>query len=138
MKPIYASLKVAKPTEVRQDWSQVTQSLPVFAQWIARTFAVDLTDLLSKNELIYVGSSEPTGEDKGKIWIKNTNPPGIGIPFSDTYVVIYPFPPNSPVLWTGGSANQPGYVRKLSDTELEQFGLTDPESSEYYYVILEP
>lgn len=135
---LYAPIKIANPVEVRQDWAIVMQSLSELAHWISRTFAIDVTNLVNVSTEIYVGSSKPTGEDKGKIWIKNTSPPAIGIPFSDDYIEIYPYPPLCPVLWTGGAGSHPSYMRKLSETELEQFALTNPESDNYYYIILEP
>lgn len=136
--PIYVPLKVAVPTEVRQDWDIISKNLSELSRWISRTFAVDITDYLSKNTTLYLGSSEPEGEDAGKLWIKTTSPPALGIPFNGQYTMLYPFPPSCPVLWTNGESELPTYLRKLSETELERYSLTDPSGDDYFYVILEP
>lgn len=136
--PVYAPIKVANPKETRQDWNIVTRDLSELALWIARTFAIDVSDILNRSTPVYSGSQEPVGSDKGKIWIKTSSPPAIGIPFSDGYQLIYPMPPNTPQLWMGGKGEHPNYTRLVTSEELDELGLTAPQNENYYYIVLEP
>lgn len=132
-----APLKVANPTETQQDWSIVMRKLPMLADWIARTFAVDLSGLLEQEDII-AQTDEPQGIDRKSIWVKTSSPPGVGVLFSNQYRVIYEYQPYVPFIWTQGESNLPGYLRQISDVEAENFGLSLEIDSNYFYVILEP
>lgn len=108
-------------------------------QYFARNCSVDARALVNLEEFV-VSPIEPTGANRSKIWIKNEGAPGIGIPIGSQYKVIYEYPPNVPLLWTGGSSTQlsfPNYLRKLTPAELESFGLTAPTNPDFYYFMLE-
>lgn len=132
-----APLKVVNPTETQQDWSIVMRELSMLADWIKRTFAVDVSGLVD-NESIAVRTDEPKGIDSSKLWVKTSSPPGIGIPFSGGYRIIYEYTPNVPFIWTKGNDLLPSYLRKISDVEAGKFGLSLDIEEGYFYVILEP
>jgi len=133
----YAPLKVANPTEKKQDWDAVMRELPMLAEWIERTFAVDITDIADESKFV-TSTEKPEGSDSELLWVKISSPPGIGIPFGNEYTVIYPYPPNVPFLWVSGDDSLPTYLRKLTSDELDNYELDNPVIEDYFHVILEP
>lgn len=132
----YAPLVVANPSEKNQDWNAVMREMSMLAEWVERTFAIDITGLKDDAKII-ISSDEPEGNNSQYPWIKISSPPGIGIPFDSGYAMIYPYPKNVPILWTQGVVDLPVYLRALTDDELTSYGLTDPESEDFFHVILE-
>jgi hypothetical protein len=137
--PIKAELKVANEAEAQAGWDRVGVSPSDLAIWFTKVFSITITGLDIANP-IYVGSSEPESDaDKGKPYFNSSTPASINVPLAGgTYATFYQYPPLVPLLWTGGDDKRPSYLRKLSPTELTNMGLTNPEDSEYYYVIFEP
>lgn len=128
------SLVVGNETEINASWEDVGANPATLFQAMTRIFSVEIETTESINQY-YIGDSTPEGDDAGAIWISNGTVPFIGIPVGSGYVRIYPYPQSTPFLWVGGE-DKPSYLRRLSPTELENYGLTNPENPEYYYVIL--
>lgn len=128
------SLVVGNPVEANSSWEDVGASPADLYQAMTRIFAVEMETIESLDQY-YIGDSQPEGESTGQIWISNGAIPFIGIPVGSGYTKIYPYPEHVPLLWMGGE-NRPSYLRRLSPTELENSGLTNPENTDYYYVIL--
>lgn len=126
-------LVVAKDIEPLRSWEGFDTPHDL-ALYLARMFAVDSSQITRLQEFV-VNSVEPVGVDREKIWIKSEGVPAIGLPIGGTYQMIYKYPPNIPLLWTGGDL--PPYLRKLSDNELTNYGLANPDNTNYYYFILE-
>lgn len=134
----YAPLIAVNPQELNVDWQVLMREVPALAEWITRTFSVDVSKIIDQNELI-ISTEKPTGEDANKPWLKTGSPVGIGIPYNDDYVVIYQYPPFVPFIWTQGDDTLPTTMRKMTTSELEELGLTAPsEDSGSYYVMFEP
>lgn len=127
-------LLIANEVEARRSWEDICSSPQALAIWIARTFAVDAGKILDLTD-IHVGEDQPTGGDFGKLWIKNTNPPAVGIPYGTQYHLIYPYPMGVPILWVKGITSIPYYMRQLSGNEVLQMGLTEPLDDNYKWVI---
>lgn len=136
---IKAELRVANEAEAQAGWDRVGVSPSELAIWFTKVFSISITGLEIANP-IHVGSSEPEQEsDKGKPYFNTSSPASINVPLSGgTYATFYQYPPYVPLLWTGGEENRPSYLRKLSPTQLTNMGLTNPDETEYYYVIFEP
>ena len=127
-------LSIANEVEARRSWEDICNSPQSLAIWIGRTFAVDASQILALTN-IYIGADEPSGGNFGKLWLKNTNPPAIGIPYGKEYQLIYPYPMQIPILWTQGATTIPSYMRQLSGNELSQMGITEPTNDAYIWVI---
>ena len=129
-------LRVANDREQQRSWEGLSTPHEL-ALYIARMMSVDPNKLLQLNEIIY-SDLQPTGLDSKKIWIKTEEPVGIGIPVGGEYSIIYKYPPHTPILWTQGLKNLPGYMREISSTELSDYSLTAPSSDKIAWVIFQP
>lgn len=107
------------------------------ANMMTRLLAVDDNDFLDLQEII-VSATEPRDTDRQKLWVKNSNPPALGLPIGGQYVMIYPYPPNIPILWVQGEDELPFYLRKLTAGELTDYNLFNPTNENVFYVILIP
>lgn len=138
--PIKAELKVANEAESQAGWDRVGTTPSELAVWFTKVFSITISGLDIANP-IYVGSSPPENDtDKDKPYFSTNTPASVNIPLNggETYETIYKYPPYVPMLWTRGDEDKPSYLRRLSPTELEKMGLTNPEDTGYYYVIFEP
>lgn len=126
-------LVVAKDVEPKNDFTGI-ETPYLLALYIASLLGVDSAQLNAFQELYY-GSDQPTGDDTGKVWIKQDSPPGIGIRVGTTYQFLYQYPPNIPLLWTVASDQLPSYMRRLTDDEMTQYNLPVPVNG--FYVIFE-
>lgn len=107
------------------------------ANMLTRLLAVDDEGFLSLKEII-VSPNEPTGEEKKKLWIKSSNPPGIGLPIGGIYKMIYQYPVGIPFLWVDGLENLPGYMDIIEWQTLDSYGLKRPTTPSAFYVISRP
>lgn len=127
-------LKVQQDREPVNSWNNFATPQD-FLIWAARSLAVDPNQLSILNE-VYVGTTEPVGEERGKTWFK-TNPPYAIYLFNGTeYEPVYNYPPNVPLLWTKDATEFPSYLHRLTESELTQYGLTNPEDA--FYFMLRP
>lgn len=129
-------LEVGNPTEAQASWELVGRTPGDFYASMTRVFKVKITGLDIVTSLS-LADTKPEGEQAGLPWFDNGSPPRIGIPTGTKYTFIYPFPPNVPILWIKGVESKPDYLRPLTPTELDNYGLTNPENDLYFYVILE-
>lgn len=130
------TLEISNPVEAQASWEAVGANPATLYSAITRVFSVKITGLDQTIE-IYTGDAAPEGDFAGKPWFDTGSIPRIGIPAGDSYIFIYPYPPNVPFLWIKGSDQKPVYLRVLTPTELTKYGLTNPEGDLYFYVILE-
>ena len=84
------------------------------------------------NGLIYISDSKPPPDKKGVIWIKTSEPYGIGIVVNGVWNIDYGLSGRNDgevflfnYQLAGGII--PAGVRLLNDTEIEEFGLTDTD-----------
>lgn len=126
-------LRVATDIEPLRSWDEITNPMDLVI-YIARLLSVDPSSFASLQEVSF-GSQPPSGDDLGKLFIKNTTPVGIGIFNGSGYSMIYQYPPNVPLLWTKGNEEFPSYLKRLSADQLQDYGLTNP--SEGFYFMLQ-
>ena len=132
MSKAFIPLKVAKDIERERSWEGI-HSPKDLALYLTQILFVDAEKVLALKEITF-SQEEPTGDDRGKIWIKLTEPIGIGLPIAGDYSMIHQYPKNVPMLYSGVI---PDYMRKLSGDELEDFGLQDPPKDGTNWVIFE-
>lgn len=125
-------LRVATAVEPITDWSYFNTPQELLL-WVARMCSVDPNQVAVFQE-IYAGSTEPTGDDRGKLWIKTTPPYGIMVFNGSNYEPIYSYPKNVPLLWTQSPTEFPSYLSRLSESELDDYGLENPDG--YFYFML--
>lgn len=125
-------LVVAKPVEAKEDFAGLNTPF-LFARYVLSLGGVDVEQLRTFQE-IYYGSSEPSGADAGKIWVKRDGAPAIGIRIGSQYQMFYQYPPDVPLLWTKTSDTIPSYMRRLTDAELTQYSLIAPVSGGMYVI----
>ncbi len=128
-------LVAANEVEINRTWEELGTPAQ-FLAWLIQHMAVDPKKLGQFNEIIF-GSSAPVGLDKGKLFIKTTNPPAIGIPVGETYQYIYTYPVNVPLPWAGAADEVPVYLTKMGAADLLPYGITIPEDSDKFYVMLQ-
>ena len=105
------------------------------ANFIARVLAVDPTAAIELQEVIY-SDVKPVIENSKKIWIKTSEPSGIGVPIGGAeYRMFYEYPEGVPILWVKGIATIPKYMRQLTEKELEDYSLTKPKIASAAWVI---
>jgi hypothetical protein len=126
-------LIIAKDIEAQRTFEGI--STPVdLAIFLARILAVDFRSVEQLQE-IYIGSVEPGGPDRKPIWINTSTLYSIALLVGNSYRHIYPYPVNTPFIWTQ-SGELPQFARRLSVGELAEFSLTAPTNEAYYYVII--
>jgi len=128
-------LLVANTIEASRKWEEICQSPQALTAWLIRMLAVDISGIASITEIVK-SASEPQGSDRSKLWLKMSDPVGIGVPYDGVYKMIYEYPPNCAVLWTKDLADLPSYFRKLTTSELSSVGLTSPTNG-YTWVVME-
>lgn len=127
-------LLVQNDAEPQKSWAGISNPNDL-ARYIASVLSVDAESFDALNEII-ISSTEPTGEDRNKIWIKTDEPVGIGIPIGSTYRVISDKPINIPYLHIGSIETIPSYARRLGSTELSNYKLDAPDNSIASWVII--
>jgi len=128
-------LKVQKGIEPQESWEGYSTPTDL-ARYMAQVLSVDPNQLLQFEEVIF-SDSQPSGEKSKKLWIKTDAPVAIGIPYSGGYNLIYQYPANIPFLWVKGNSF-PSFLRKLTNAELNDYNLEDPEVNTAFWLIMEP
>lgn len=123
-------LQVATSVEPITDWSYFNTPQDLIL-WIARMLSVDPNQTAIFQE-IYTGTIEPSGEDRGKLWIKIDPPYAVMVFNGSSYQPIYNYPPNVPLLWTRNPDEFPSYLSRLTEVELSDFNLENPEGFFYF------
>jgi hypothetical protein len=127
-------LVVQKGIERGSSWEGISTPNDI-ANFIARTLAVDPSAATDLQEAIY-SDVKPTRENAKKIWIKTSVPTAIGLPIGGSeYSMIYEYPEGVPFLWVKGIAAIPSYMRRLTDSELDEYSLTKPKIATAAWVI---
>lgn len=132
----FLTLQIAKDIEKSKSWEGLSTPYDL-ALYILRMAVIDPSGISSLDPISY-SPLEPVGSDRSKLWIKTEGVPGIGIPIGGRYQMIYQYPPNVPFLWVDASNAAPAYLNRLSQSDLENYGLTDPVIDTAYYVIFNP
>lgn len=131
----FLPLRVAEDIEVQQSWNGISTPNEL-AKYFSRVLAVDPSSIVGLQETVY-SSVRPQGEDANKLWIKTTEPVGIGIPVGGSYRMIFEEPVNTPYLFIGDIENIPSYARRLTDTERSDYALGNPAETKASWVIIE-
>lgn len=118
-------LRVASKIERSASWEGISTPYDL-ALYMQRTLSVDGSKIAELQEIIY-SDLQPTGDDQKKIWVKTSEPIGLGLPAGDTYKIIYQYPPDVPILWMKSEATLPSYMRALTETEMDNCNLTAPK-----------
>lgn len=131
-----APLVRANDKEVERTWEDL-ETPSKLAAWFQTIFGVDLATL-QRFQQVYIGPSEPTGANRGKLHAKTSDPIGIGMQIGGKYQYIYQYAPNTPIQYItdGNTSNIPVYLRILTAEELIKYDLTDGEN--YQWVIFDP
>jgi hypothetical protein len=119
--PIATLIQSNDPEGRDVTWKEVGQTPTQFLQWIIKRLAVDFGRVRSIIP-IYIGKTNPDGANSGKIHIKDTNPPRIGVNTEAGYKYFDMYPRNVIMGWRG-SKPIPSYMTTVPDLELEQLGL---------------
>ncbi len=127
-------IRVASQVERQSSWEGISTPYEL-AIWLSRILSIDASKIAETQEIIY-SDLQPTGNDQNKIWIKTSEPIGLGLPTGDVYSIIYQYPPGIPLLWTKSASTVPQYMRELSETELTDYKLTAPDKG--VWVIFNP
>jgi hypothetical protein len=127
-------LIVARDIEPQRTFEGIGTPIDL-ALFLSRILAVDSRSVERLNE-VYVGSTEPTGEDRKPIWINTSFLYSIALLIGNQYRHIYPYPVNTPFIWTKGESELPSFAVKLSSSELIDYSLTAPVDPTYFYVII--
>lgn len=122
-------LKIAKPIEASRGFEGI-RTLADLINAVAVHLGVDPNQLLQFQE-ITPGSVDPS-KDVGPIFIKTVAPYYIAIRAGSEYQRFYQYPPNVPLLWTQGESNFPAWLTRLTESELTQYGLTNPDTAFYF------
>lgn len=128
-----APLSVAKDKEAQKSWEDITTPYQLLL-YIAQFLSVNLQELSTLDEIVN-GESPPS--DKTKIWIKTSDPIGIGLPVAGSYKMIYQYPVNIPFLWMNDLDSIPGSARPLNDGELDQAKLEKPDEDKANWIIIQ-
>lgn len=127
-------LIVAKDIEAQRTFEGIATPIDL-AIFLSRILAVDSRSVERLSE-VYTGSTEPTGADRKPIWINTSFLYSIALLIGNEYKHIYPYPTNTPFIWTLGENDLPSFAVKLSDPEVTSYGLTSPVNTDYFYVII--
>lgn len=127
-------LLAANDIEPLKSWEDVTSPHDLVL-YLIRMAAVDPNQLLQFTEIV-VGPDQPSGADRNKLWLKNTDPFAVGIFNGNTYKLIYEYPPNVPLIWTKARSEFPSYLTELNDGQLTSYGLTKPPSDAFYFMLI--
>lgn len=123
-------LKAIRDIEPYKSWSEVKTPNDLIL-YIVANFVVDPSALSAFQQFIY-SSSQPTGIDAGKPWVKTDSPPGFGVPIGENYILLTQYPPDVPLIWTKDTA-LPSYLRKLTEDEMTDYALATPTRG-YYFI----
>lgn len=118
-------LRVQADIEQQKSWEGISTPQDL-AQYLSRVLSVDPNSLANIAEITF-SSLEPTEGERGKIWIKTSEPVAIGIPVGGAYRMIYEQPPGVPYLVIGDENKIPSYARKLTASELTSYNLQAPD-----------
>lgn len=136
MKHPVLPLVVQSELEPLKSWEGISTPSDL-ARYMARVLSVDPNQLLQFEEIVF-SDVQPTGDEASKIWFKTDEPIGIGIPSGDNdYNILYQYSPNVAYLWLNGSDRLPSYFRKITQSELEDYSLTDPTEKKAFWVVFE-
>lgn len=124
-------LSIARDIEPERSWENVTTPFDM-VMLCAKLLSVDISRFQANDGFAF-SSIEPTGADRGKIWIKTEGMPAIGIPIGGRYEIIYKYPPSSFFIWKNGLP-LPSYLRSLTEGELTGASLTKPTDSRFIWV----
>lgn len=130
----FLPLKAAKQIEPLRSWEDIKNPTDL-VNYLVRNLSVDPNSLLKFQEIIS-SSLEPSGNDKGKLWVKTDGYPAIGIYIGSSYKLIAEYPFDVPLLWTKPVSEFPSYLTKLTEEQMTQYGLSLPEGSTHFYFIL--
>lgn len=125
-------LDVARDIEPERSWENVTTPWDMVLL-CAKFLSVNIKNITDTSGFV-LSPIEPTGADRGKIWVKTEGMPGIGLPIGNSYQLISKYPQGVALLWTK-SRPLPSYLRELSESELTAAGITTPKDSQYIWVI---
>lgn len=127
-------LVASKDVEGLRSWEGM-ETPSDLVRLMASRLSVDPNQLEQFNEVVYTDVQPPS--NTSKIWIKTSQPIGIGIPSGGTYHILYQYPPNVPFLYVHAD-DIPQYLRELTASELDKYNLTAPdEGSNASWVIME-
>lgn len=102
-------------------WKEVGQSPTIFLQWLIRRIAVDFSRIKSIIP-VYFGVGKPEGLNAGKLHIKTSIEPRIGVSTEGGYKYFDRYPRNVMMGWRG-SKPIPSFFSTVPDAELEALGL---------------
>lgn len=110
------------PSPTRLDWCQF-QRPEDFLKLIPDLFRVNAEGIYQTMPAI-ASDVTPGNEHLDKIWVKTSEPPGIGIPSGGKFNVIYQYPVSVPFIADFGNSNIPIGVTELSPEDIASKGLT--------------
>lgn len=119
--PISTLIESTDPEGSDVSWKDVGSTPQLFLKWLVKRVAVDFSKVLSRIP-IFFNTDEPKGNENGKIHIKTTLEPRIGIYTAGGYKYFDRYPRNVILGWRGAS-NIPPFFTTVPDAELEQIGL---------------
>jgi hypothetical protein len=128
----------ARQAEALKSWEEIKTPQDLI-NYCKRMLGVDPNQLLQFQE---IESSplepQPGAEDRKQIWIKTDGAPAIGILIGSSYKLIYEYPPNVPLIWTKSVADFPGYLTKLTPTQVTNYGLAalTPPTDAFYFMLV--
>lgn len=129
-------LVVVNEKETAKTWEDLATPNDVI-RYIASRLAVDPRVLNDLEELIY-STSEPTGENYKKPYIKTSAPYAFGFWTGNRYAYLWEYTPNTIALWSGLESDFPDYLTRIPTTELEEYGLTAPTNGAFWYKFTPP
>lgn len=120
--PLLKLLRVRNPEPERR-WEEMPTPDEVLT-WMLSHLAVDARALKPFAGVI-VSGSVPLKENRGKLWVKTSEPVGVGVFVNGQWQMTYKYPPNTAFLWTQGANKIPatGYIFQLSEAEVTELGL---------------
>jgi len=117
-------LIASKDIEALKSWEGI-ETPGDLVSLMARKLSVDPNQLEQFTEIEFSDVQPPSNSTK--LWIKTDPPVAFGIPSGGSYVLIYQYPPNVPILYTN-LATKPAYLRLLTTTELASYNLVAPDT----------
>lgn len=132
-------LLVAKPPETDQSWDSGNAGRSPFdlALFLQKILFVDAGEFAKLTGVIRQ-SGQPQPEDTNKLWIKTSEPIGVGV-YSGGWQVIYEFTPHAPMLWdTNKRGPLPLYMARMTSSQMSGAGLTEPTDERWAWVTFNP
>lgn len=129
-------LKAVNDIERLKSWEGINTPSDLI-KFLIKHAVVDPSAITQLFDVVYSETEPANEEDRGKLWIKTSSPIGIGIPKTDGFTMLHQFPVDVPFLWLAKRGNVPYYLEKLTSSQLEKFGLTEPDQEGTYWVIYE-